>query len=59
MRLTFASASNKPVTMLKMYVPKREADDGMKPESCVVYGNARMPAPTVVPIERGTRFSLR
>jgi len=35
--------------MLNMYVPNREAVDGMKPESCVVNGTAKMPAPTVVP----------
>lgn len=48
-RLMFASANSSPVTMLNMYVPIKEADDGMKPESCVVNGTAKMPAPTVVP----------
>ena len=48
-RLIFASANRRPVTILKMYVPMRDAVDGMKPESCVVKGTARIPAPTVVP----------
>ena len=42
--------------MLKTYVPKREAEDGMKPESCVVYGSASMPAPTVVPVKEARPY---
>ena len=37
------------MTTLKTYVPIRDAVDGMKPESCVVKGTAKIPAPTVVP----------
>ena len=38
-----------PVVTMNTQVPMRVAEDGTKPDSIATAGNARIPAPTVVP----------